>query len=76
MDSMGTAIMRSTGKGDASGKTITMSGTMDDPMQKKSMPFKETIKVVDNDHHVFEMWSPGPGGKMFKMMEITYTRKQ
>jgi hypothetical protein len=76
MDSMGTSIMRSTGKGDASGKMITMSGTMDDPMQKKSMPFKETIKVVDNDHHVFEMWSPGPNGKMFKMMEITYTRKQ
>ena len=76
MDSMGTGIMKSTGKADPSGKTMTFTGTMDDPMQQKSMPFKEVIKVVDNDHHVFEMWSPGPDGKMFKMMEITYTRKQ
>ncbi len=76
MDSMNTGIMKSTGKADPSGKTMTFTGTMDDPMQKKTMPFKEVIKVVDNDHHVFEMWSPGPDGKMFKMMEITYTRKQ
>jgi hypothetical protein len=76
MDSMGTSIMNSTGTADPSGKTMTFTGTMDDPMAKKTLPFKEVIKVVDNDHHVFEMWSPGPGGKMFKMMEITYTRKQ
>ena len=75
MDSMGTTIMRSTGKADPSGKSMTFTGTMDDYMAKKSMPFKETLKVVDNDHHVFEMWYPGPDGKMFKMMEITYTRK-
>jgi hypothetical protein len=75
MDSMGTTIMMSTGKADPSGKTMTMTGTMDDYMAKKTMPFKEVIKVVDNDHHVFEMWYPGPDGKMFKMMEITYTRK-
>ena len=76
MDSMGTTIMRSTGKADPSGKTMTFTGTMDDYMAKKSMPFKEVMKVVDNDHHVFEMWYPGPDGKMFKMMEISYTRKQ
>ena len=76
MDSMGTTIMNSTGKADPSGKTMTFTGTMDDYMAKKSMRFEERIKVVDNDHHTFEMWYPGPDGKMFKMMEITYTRKQ
>ena len=75
MDSMGTSIMNSTGTADASG-TMTFTGKMDDPVAKKTQPFKETMRVVDNDHHVFEMWSPGPDGKMFKMMEITYTRKQ
>ena len=75
MDSMGTSIMNSTGTADASG-TMTFTGKMDDPVAKKTQPFKETMKVVDNDHHVFEMWSPSPDGKMFKMMEITYTRKQ
>ncbi len=76
MDSMGTSIMNSTGTADASGKTMTFTGQMDDPVAKKTHNFKETIKVVDNDHHVFEMWTPGPDGKMFKMMEITYARKQ
>ena len=75
MDSMGTSIMNSTGTADPSG-TMTFTGKMDDPVAKKTQPFKETMKVVDNDHHVFEMWSPGPDGKMFKMMEISYTRKK
>ena len=32
--------------------------------------------VVDNDHHMMEMWGPDPTGKNYKMMEITYTRKK
>ena len=76
MDSMGTSMMISTGKADPSGKTMTMTGKMDDPMDGKTKAFKETITVVDNDHHVFEMWGPDPSGKNFKWMEISYTRKK
>ncbi len=76
MDSMGTAIMNSTGTADASGRTITFTGTMDDFMAKKTVRLKETLTVVDDDHHTFEMWAPGPDGKMFKSMEIQYTRKK
>ena len=54
---------------------MTMTGKMDDPMDGKTKAFKETVTVVDNDHHVFEMWGPDPSGKMFKWMEIRYTRK-
>jgi hypothetical protein len=75
MDTMGTQIMSSTGTADASGK-MTFTGTVDDPMTNKKMDFKETITVVDNDHHVFEMWMPGPDGKMFKTLEITYTKRK
>jgi hypothetical protein len=32
--------------------------------------------MADNDHHTFEMWGPDPTGKVFKMMEIQYTRKK
>jgi hypothetical protein len=49
---------------------------MPDPMTGKSADMKEKISIVDNDHHVFEMWTPGPDGKMFKMMEINYSRKK
>jgi hypothetical protein len=75
MDSMGTSIMYSTGSADPSGKGMTMTSKMDDPMTGKEMNVKQVVKVVDNNRHTFEMWTPGPDGKPFKMMEIEYTRK-
>lgn len=74
-DSMGTGIMVSTGKADASGKGMTMSGAMPDPMTGKMMTLKQKVTITDSDHHTFEMWGPAPDGKSYKMMEITYTRK-
>ena len=76
MDNMSTAVMSSTGSLDPSGKGMTFKGTMDDPMSGKPMKTEEKMSIGDNDHHMLEMWSPGPDGKMFKSMEITYTRKQ
>jgi hypothetical protein len=76
MDNMGTGVVTSLGTADPSGKAMTFTGEMDDPMEGKTKPYKETITMVDNDHHVFEMWSPGPDGKMAKMMEIHYMRKK
>jgi hypothetical protein len=73
---MGTAIMGSTGSADAGGKTVTYTGTMDDYMTGKKANFKNVVTVVDNDHHMFEMWWPGPDGKMFKTIEIHYMRKK
>jgi hypothetical protein len=76
MDSMSTSMMTSSGTADASGKTYEFNSTMDDPASGKSMPVKSKVIVTDDDHHTMEMWSPGPDGKMYKMMEITYTRKK
>ena len=76
MDNMTTAMMVSSGTADADGKTITFTSTMDDPMTGKSSTITEKVIVADNDHHTLEMWSAGPDGKMFKMMEIAYSRKK
>jgi Protein of unknown function (DUF1579) len=75
IDSMGTAMMNSLGTADASGK-LTFISEMDDFMTGKKCEIKQVVSVVDNDHHVFEMWGPDPAGKVFKMMEIHYTRKR
>jgi hypothetical protein len=75
MDSMGTMIMSSTGTMDASGKKLTSWSTIDDVVMKKPSKIKSLLTIVDNDHHNFEMWGPGPDGKNFKMLEISYTRK-
>ena len=76
MDSMGTAMMNSTGKMDASGKVLTYTSMMNDPMTGKLCKITEKVTVTDNDHHMLEMWGPDPSGKNYKMMEITYVRKK
>jgi len=63
-------------KGSMEGNTMTSSGTMDDPMSGKSQTLNNKVTVLDNDHHIMEMWGPGPDGKAFKMMEISYARKK
>ena len=74
MDTMGTMIMVS--QGDAAGKTLTMSSTIDDVITGKATAVKSEIKIVDADHHTMEMWGPDPTGKSFKTLEIQYTRKK
>lgn len=74
MDSMGTSMMTLTGTG--SGNQYTLKGTVPDPMTGKDSLVEERWTVADNDHHMFEMWAPAPDGAMFKMMEISYTRKK
>jgi len=75
MDSMSTSVMTTSGSApEGSGKTWSFSGMMMDPMSSEAVNFDEKITVVDNDHHILEMYGPGPNGATFKMMEITYTR--
>ena len=76
MDTMTTAMMVSSGKAEPDGKSFTFTSSMDDPMTGKSSPIKEKVTIVDDDHHTLEMWGAGPDGKMFKMMEIAYSRKK
>ena len=71
LDNMSTGMMMS-----HSADALTYTGTMPDPMTGKDAPFENKVVIVDNDHTNFEMWSPGPDGKMFKMMEIQYARKK
>jgi hypothetical protein len=75
MDSMGTMMMTSTGRADATGKVLTFTSTMDDVVSGKSMTVREVSRVVDANRHVFEMYGPDKTGKEFKTMEIVYTRK-
>jgi len=69
-------MMTSTGSASADGKVWEFTGTMTDAMTGKDTTVKEKITVADADHHMMEMWAPGPDGKMFKNMEIAYSRKK
>ncbi len=75
IDNFGTGVMTSTGN-TTDRKLWTFKSNNTDPMTGKDMPVESRMTVADADHHLFEMFSPGPDGKMFKMMEIAYTRKK
>jgi len=74
IDNAGTGIMYLEGTWDAQNKTINFSGKMVDPMSGKDIPVRETLKFVDDNTHVLEMFLTDKG-KEYKSMEIKYTRK-
>jgi len=75
IDDMGTGFFTSEGTADESGKVLTFSGKMDDPMTgEKAKPMRLVTRIVSPDKRVFEMHDLAQGEKS-KVMEITYTRK-
>ncbi len=75
LDNMSTVGLWSTGSSTTDGKTINLEGTFPNPfMEWKDGKVKMEFKVIDNDKHVFTMYMPHRDGKLFKHMEITYTR--
>jgi hypothetical protein len=76
MDTAGTGMMFLTSAADKTGKTISGSARIWDPLTEKPLPVESKIIVTDNDHHSFELWAKAPNGKMIKLMDIQYTRKK
>lgn len=75
IDSMMTGIMSAAGQYDAATKTLTETGSLSCPVTgEKHKPFRGELKIIDNDHYAYSMYSMGPDGQEFKGFEITYTR--
>jgi hypothetical protein len=74
IDSMSSGLMVVRGKCPADAKKCTLKGRVPDPIAGKEVPVSQTMTMTDDDHFTFELRGPGPDGKMFKMLEIVYTR--
>ena len=75
IDNMNTGIMVMRGTCDAGCKTMTMNGDMADPMTGKTMPVKSVTTFNDASSWKMEMFTTGPDGASFKMMEMTATKQ-
>lgn len=74
-DSMSTGLMVSEGTCDAAG-ACTFTGSWNDPVKPgNKITSRMTTKWVNPTTEVFEMFVPGPDGKEFRMMELTYTKR-
>jgi hypothetical protein len=74
MSTMGTGIFMMEGTASADGNTITLKGKHAVP-GGGFMTHRSIWKIVDNNTQKFDMYGAYPGGKEWKMMEMTYTRK-
>ena len=74
MSTMGTGIFMMVGTASPDGKTITLKGRHAEP-GGGYMKHRAIWKIVDNNTQTFDMYGTHPGGKEWKMMEMTYTRK-
>jgi Protein of unknown function (DUF1579) len=74
IDNIGTGTAVAKGRYDESTNSITLNGTMVDPMSKQEMNFREVYKFLDNDHHSLEMYMVY-NGQEFKSMEIEFFRQ-
>lgn len=75
MDTMGTGIMVFEGASETNGKTITQECLCENPI-KGPVKWRSVTQIVDDDTHLFAMYTRQANGKEFKMMEITYRRKK
>ena len=71
IDNMATGMMQGTGVFD--GDTLKWTGIGTDPL-KGAMPIRGTETFDGTDHFVATMYTNGPDGAEFKMMELTYDR--
>jgi hypothetical protein len=74
MSTMGTGIFTMEGTASADGKTITLKGQHAEP-GGGYMKHRAIWKIVDSNTQTFDMYGAHHGGKEWKMMEMTYTRK-
>ncbi len=75
IDNMGTGIMILTGTWDDATNTLNLSGDQVDPMTGKSCRIRETLKIIDDNNQVMEMYMTPDGGTEYKSMEIKFKRK-
>jgi len=69
VDNMGSGVMILEGTYNPSTKTLTLTGSWDDPIKGK-MKLRETVKIVDDSNQVMEMFGTTSNGKEAKWMEI------
>jgi hypothetical protein len=75
MDNMTTAMLHYSGKFDEKTKSMTCYGDGVDPLTGMEYTTRMVTTIVNDDTHVWEMYSPGPDGKEVRWVEITYERQ-
>jgi hypothetical protein len=75
LDDLSTAVLRTEGPPDPSGKAIRTRGTFNDAATGKPLRIEEVVTRVGPETFTYEAWTGPPGGELSRVMEIVYTRR-
>jgi hypothetical protein len=73
-DSQTAELSQQEGTYDAATRTLTLTGSFEDPMTGQAGTMRSVLRFSDDDHRVQQMFVPGPGGTEMQMFEIAYER--
>ena len=76
MDSASTAMDWFTGAMAEDGKSAKLTATIRDTITQKPVKAEMRLRVSPDRNYVTELWQTTPAGKMVKVMELKYTRRQ
>lgn len=75
VDNMGTGIITLRGPWNETTKTINLTGTETDPVSGNDKTVHETVRIIDNNRQIIEIFEPSSDGKETKIMQTLLTRK-
>ncbi len=75
IDNMGTGIMKAESTYDPAKKLFTEHGRFSDPLFGE-LSFRGEIKIIDNEHYSYKMYTVQKSGQEFQSLEVLYTRKK
>lgn len=74
VDNMSTGMLYATGTASPDGKSVTLLGTMTDPMTGKPCNIREVMIFNADGSMTMEMYGPDMNGNEFKTMVVEYTK--
>ena len=74
IDTTSTGVTTSLGACEGECKLIRFEGRHGDPWSGKKRNTRGFTRLIDDDHHVLELFEPGTDGKEYKVLEISYAR--
>ena len=75
LDTASTSIYTAIGSCDVSGNVFTLEGGCQDPVTGKPVKCRSITRIVDSKKYTFELFQEGSDGKVFKTLDISYTRE-
>ena len=75
LDTTSTSVYTATGSFDEAGNVFTLEGVYQDPVTGTPVKCRSITRIINRKKYTFELFKEGSDGKMFRTLDVVYTRK-